>query len=76
MTLKIAPMNIGLFRLLNQLRHSLSLMTTQFGMTESDLDEIKVRKGLGKGREWRGGGRGNDKKREMITIMQRKPLLQ
>ena len=31
MTIRITPMNIGLFRLLNQLRHSMSMMTTQFG---------------------------------------------
>lgn len=46
----VKPMNIGLFRLMNQMTQSMSMMTTQFGMTESDLDELKE---LFTGTDWK-----------------------
>ena len=48
--LKIQPMHIGLFRLTHQMQSSLKMMSESFGMTESDLDDVKE---LFTGHDWR-----------------------
>jgi hypothetical protein len=41
---QLVPLRVGLFRLMSQMTQSMTMMTEQFGMTESDLDELKVRR--------------------------------
>ena len=48
--LKIQPMHVGLFRLTHQMQSSLRMMSESFGMTESDLDDVKE---LFTGQDWR-----------------------
>jgi hypothetical protein len=48
--LKIQSMHIGLFRLTHQMQSSLRMMSESFGMTESDLDDVKE---LFTGHDWR-----------------------
>ena len=48
--LKIQPMHVGLFRLTHQMQSSLRMMSESFGMTESDLDDVKE---LFTGHDWR-----------------------
>jgi hypothetical protein len=48
--LKVVPMHVGLFRLTHQMTSSLRLMSESFGMTESDLDDVKE---LFTGHDWR-----------------------
>ena len=47
---KVKPVNIGLLRLMNQMTQSMTLMISQMGMTESDLDEMKE---LFTGTDWK-----------------------
>jgi len=48
--LRITPMHIGLFRLTHQMTSSLKMMSQSFGLTESDLDDVKE---LFTGHDWR-----------------------
>jgi hypothetical protein len=48
--LKIQPMHVGLFRLTHQMQSSLRMMSESFGLTESDLDDVKE---LFTGHDWR-----------------------
>ena len=41
MVVNVRPLNIGLFRMMSQMKHSMEMMQNSFGMTESDLDELK-----------------------------------
>ena len=41
MVVNVRPLNIGLFRVMSQMKHSMEMMQNSFGMTESDLDELK-----------------------------------
>ena len=49
-TLKVSPMHVGLFRLTHQMTTSLKMLSETFGMTESDLDDVKE---LFTGHDWR-----------------------
>ena len=41
MVVNVRPLNIGLFRMMSQMKHSMEMMQNSFGMTDSDLDELK-----------------------------------
>ena len=50
MTVNVRPLNIGLFRMMSQMVHSMDMMQNNFGMSESDLDELKE---MFTGQDWR-----------------------
>jgi len=50
MTVNVRPLNIGLFRMMSQMLHSMDMMQNNFGMSESDLDELKE---MFTGQDWR-----------------------